>query len=69
MKAKYFEDTDTLYLELRGTEVVETRDLDQDTLLDYDAAGQVVGITIEHARTRVGGERIELVTIDAEPQR
>ena len=65
MKAKYFEDTDTLYLELRGTAVVDTRDLDEDTLLDYDASGQVVGITLEHASSRVGGERIELETIPA----
>jgi YD repeat-containing protein len=60
MKAKYFEDTDTLYLQLRDSEVVETRDLDQDTLLDYDGNGQLVGITIEHARTRLGGPKIEL---------
>jgi YD repeat-containing protein len=65
MKAKYFQDTDTLYLELRDSEVVETRDLDQDTLLDYDGQGNVVGITIEHAKTRIGGPRIELETIQA----
>jgi uncharacterized protein YuzE len=39
MKAKYFQDTDTLYLELRKAKVVETRDLDHDTLLDYDGDG------------------------------
>ena len=65
MKAKYFQDTDTLYLELRDSEVVETRDLDQDTILDYDAQGKVVGITIEHAKTRFGGPRIELETVEA----
>ena len=65
MKAKYFRDTDTLYLELRDSEVAETRDLDQDTILDYDDEGNVVGITIEHAKTRTGGPRIELETIEA----
>jgi uncharacterized protein YuzE len=64
MKAKYFQDTDTLYLELRDSQVVETRDLDQDTILDYDGKGQVVGITIEHAKTRVGGPGIELETVE-----
>lgn len=59
MKARYFKDTDTLYLELRATEVVETRDLDSDTIIDYDADGNVVGITLEHAKTKVGGERVE----------
>lgn len=65
MKAKYFEDTDTLYLELRASEVVETRDLDDDTILDYDADGNIVGITVEHARSKVGGGRVELEMIPA----
>ena len=65
MKAKYFQDTDTLYLELRDSRVVETRDLDQDTLLDYDEDGNIVGITIEHAAERVGGPRLELEMIGA----
>ena len=60
MKAKYFQDTDTLYLELRDSEVVDTRDLDSDTILDYDAEGNVVGITLEHAKSKIGGERMEL---------
>jgi uncharacterized protein YuzE len=59
------QDTDTLYLELRDSAVVVTRDLDQDTLLDLDGEGKVVGITIEHAKTRVGGPRIELETVTA----
>jgi uncharacterized protein YuzE len=52
MKIKYFQDTDTLYIELRGVEVAETKDLDENTLLDLDHAGNLCGITIEHARER-----------------
>ncbi|MFQ5930635.1 MAG: DUF2283 domain-containing protein [Acidobacteriota bacterium] len=52
MKIKYFQDTDTLYIEFRHAEVVETKDLDEDTLLDLDQAGHICGITIEHARDR-----------------
>lgn len=65
MKAKYFQDTDTLYLEFRDSRIVETRDLDQETLLEYDADGRIVGITIEHAKTRLDGPRIELETVTA----
>ena len=36
MKVKYFQDTDTLYIEFRETEAAETRDLDENTLLDID---------------------------------
>lgn len=64
MKVSYFEDTDTLYIELREAAVAETRDLDENTLIDVDTQGRMVAITIEHAkdRTEVGNftyERVE----------
>jgi len=54
MKIKYFNDTDTLYIELRAAEVAETRDLEENTLLDLDQNGSICGITIEHATERAG---------------
>ena len=48
----YFEDTDTLLIELKDGTVDETRDLDEDTVLELDAKGQVLAITLEHATTR-----------------
>jgi hypothetical protein len=33
MKIKYFQDTDTLYIEFRAAEVAETKELDDNTLL------------------------------------
>ena len=52
MKITYFQDTDTLYIEFRAGSVTETRDLDENTLLDLDAKGQVVALTLEHASER-----------------
>lgn len=52
MKIQYFQDTDTLYIEFRPAEVTETRDLDENTLLDLDAMGSICGITVEHASER-----------------
>ena len=52
MNVRYFEDTDTLYIELREAAVVETRDLDENTLIDMDAQGRMVAMTIEHAQDR-----------------
>jgi uncharacterized protein YuzE len=52
MKIKYFQDTDTLYIEFRSVEVSETKDLDDNTLLDLDADGNICGITVEHAKER-----------------
>lgn len=52
MKIRYFEDTDPPLIELKPGSVAETRDLDENTLLDLDAQGQVLAITLEHATVR-----------------
>ena len=52
MKICHFEDTDTLLIELKLGSVAEIRDLDENTVLDCDAQGQVLAITLEHATSR-----------------
>lgn len=52
MKIKYFADTDTLYIELRESKIAQTRDLDENTLVEYDAQGNLCAITVEHAKQR-----------------
>ena len=52
MNIKHFQDTDTLYIEFRAVDVAETRDLDENTLLDLDGEGDICAITIEHASER-----------------
>ena len=41
MKIKYFQETDTLYLAFSDGEITETRELDENTLLDYDGQGNI----------------------------
>lgn len=52
MKVKYFQDTDTLYIEFRAGDIAETKDLDENTQLDVDPRGNICAMTIEHARER-----------------
>ena len=54
MKVRYFADTDTLLIEFLDAPVAETRDLDDSTILDVDAQGNICFITIEHASLRAG---------------
>ena len=54
MKVRYFADTDTLLIEFRDAPVAESRDLDDNTLLEVDAQGNVCAITVEHASERAG---------------
>lgn len=65
MKLSYFDDTDTLYIELRNEDVSETKDLDENTILDLDASGNIVGITMEHASTRTDVSSLQLSGIAA----
>ena len=50
MKIKYFIETDTLHIEFNKGVISETRDLDENILLDKDADGNICGMTIEHAK-------------------
>jgi uncharacterized protein YuzE len=52
VKIRYFHDTDTLYIEFRAAAVTETRDLDENTQIDLDEAGNLCGLTLEHASKR-----------------
>lgn len=52
MKIKYFDDTDTLYIEFRQGLITDARDLDDSTLIETDASGNICSMTIEHARQR-----------------
>ena len=54
MRIRYYRDTDTLYIEFKESPVAETRDLDENTLLDLDADGRINAITVEHASERTG---------------
>ncbi len=53
MRVRYFASTDTLLIQLSDEAVVDTRDLNEDTLLDVGARGNICSITIELASKRV----------------
>ena len=65
MKVKYFKDTDTLYIEFQSDRVAESRDLDENTIIDLDIEGNVCAITFEHASSRTDVEQITLEGIAA----
>ena len=65
MKMSYFDDTDTLHIAFSESDVAETKDLDENTLLDLDSRGQIVGITLEHASKRTDVSKLVLSGIAA----
>lgn len=50
MKIKYFNDTDTALLEFTDNPVEETREISENIHIDLDANGNLVNMTIEHAK-------------------
>jgi len=65
MRIRYFEDTDTLLIEFMGGPVAETRDLDENTVLDVDAQGNICAITVEHASQRTGSQEFSYEQVAA----
>ncbi len=50
MKVKYFSDTDTALVEFSDRKVSETKEINENIYIDLDSAGNLVAMTIEHAR-------------------
>jgi uncharacterized protein YuzE len=50
MNVKYFRDTDTALLEFSSRPVEETREISENIYIDLDKDGNLVSMTIEHAR-------------------
>jgi radical SAM protein with 4Fe4S-binding SPASM domain len=59
MKLNYFPETDSLYIDLSERPSTDGRVISDGIVLDYDAAGNLVGIDIDNASTKVdlGGDR------------
>lgn len=54
MRVKYFPDTDTAHLEFSDKDVHETREISENIYIDMDRDGNVVSMTIEHAKDSAG---------------
>jgi len=65
MIVKYFDDTDTLYIEFNKNNIAESKDLDENTVLDVDADGNVCAITFEHASQRTDVRHLTIEGIAA----
>ncbi len=60
MKLNYDLHSDSLYIDLSDAVSVESREVCDGVVLDFDGDGNVVGIDIEHASAKVQLERLDL---------
>lgn len=54
MKVKYFSDTDTAHIEFTDKAVQETKEISENIYIDVDGKGNIVSMTIEHAKDNAG---------------
>ena len=52
MKIRYFADTDTALIEFSGERIEETREISANLYIDLDREGNIVSMTIEHAKEK-----------------
>jgi uncharacterized protein YuzE len=72
MKLNYFPETDTLYIDLADRPSIESEVVNENLIIDLDAQGYPVGITLEHYSQTVSSQSIEIslpmsLPIKAEP--
>jgi uncharacterized protein YuzE len=60
MKLNYHPDTDFLYIDLSEQTSVESREISEGIVLDYDATGNLVGIDIDNASEKVELQKLTL---------
>ena len=61
MKLTYFPETDSLYIDLSTKKSVESKEISEGIILDYDSDNNLVGIDIDNASKKL--DLSELVTI------
>lgn len=66
MKIRYFSDTDTALVEFSEREVFEMREINENIYIDLDASGNLVAMTIEHARQQASLPYLSYEQIDEE---
>ena len=54
MKVRYFSDTDTALVEFIDKNFFETREINENIYVDLDEEGNLVSMTIEHAKANAG---------------
>jgi uncharacterized protein YuzE len=53
MKINYYPETDSLYIDLSERPSVDSREISEGVVLDYDLSGRLVGIDIDNAHNKV----------------
>ncbi len=59
MTLHYYEETDSLYIDLSEAVSADSKEIEDGVVADFDEAGRIVGLDIQHASERVDLSAIE----------
>jgi uncharacterized protein YuzE len=68
MKVKYFTDTDTALVEFTENQIAETKEISESIYADLESHGNLVSMTIEHARKNAGLHEFSFQEVGASPE-
>ena len=66
MKLKYYKETDSLYIDLSLKTSIDSKEISEGVVLDYDSEGNIVGIDIDNASKKVDLKEVILSKLPAE---
>jgi uncharacterized protein YuzE len=66
MKINYYPDTDSLYIDLSSKASVDSHEVSDGIVLDYDADGNLVGIDIDQASLKLDFKELILSKLPAQ---
>ena len=66
MKIRYFSDTDTALIEFSDAPVAETKEITENLYIDLDKNGNLVSMTIEHAKKQAHISEISFLQMEKE---
>ena len=64
MKIRHFADTDTAIIEFSNASPVETKEISENLYIDLDLKGNLVSMTIEHAKEKAGLSEVSYVQME-----
>ena len=68
MKINYYKETDSLYIDLTSSPSVESREISDGIVLDYDQQGNLTGIDIDNASLKANLHEVILNKLPAETE-
>jgi len=64
MKIRYFSDTDTALFEFSDAPIVETKEITENLYIDLDGKGNLVSMTIEHAKKQANISEVSFLQME-----